>query len=446
MNLLRIPKPNKPLRQLLVVLLFGILFFSFALFTVPIHAQTTGLVTCGLQHGTGTETAFCTICDLIVLIQNIMNKAMYIFAAPIAAFMLGYGGFLMVWAGVKGGDSGMMKKGKDIMTNSIIGIVIIFSSWLLIDTLMKGLGAYQYATSPNFGPWNKIECQAPPISLPKHMGCNGDTCEMVEGSGSATCSEDANCGDQAQHLGCDKDQQCSYLDGTGTNNCEEGDDPKCVKKAEDICKGVECKDSNIDTYKPNLAADCSIKGDWDKAITAGIKRAGNIGGGIDMVKMVKAIMATESHGNISQPSPAGACGLMQTLPDTGRRYASLCGASFQEASTCDFYKKAVNAEASVCIAVKIMIAAGDGNCGKSVHNIAGGYNGGQGACNASVDCGSQAGTGQCRVSPDQVGETKRWECLYEDSGHTKCNADKTDGNFMETRKYVPNVLNCYNKL
>jgi len=227
MNLRHSPKPNKPLRQLLVVLLFGILFFSLAFFTVPIHAQTTGLVTCGLQHGTGTETAFCTICDLIVLIQNIMNKAMYIFAAPIAAFMLGYGGFLMVWAGVKGGDSAMYGKGKTVMTNSLIGIVIIFSSWLLIDTLMKGLGAYQYAASANFGPWNQIECQAPAISLPKHMGCNGDTCEMVDGSGSAVCSGPKNCGPNATHSKCDfPNQKCAEVPGQGTDDCTS--DAQCI--------------------------------------------------------------------------------------------------------------------------------------------------------------------------------------------------------------------------
>jgi len=181
-------------------------------------------------------------------------------------------------------------------------------------------------------------------------------------------------------------------------------------------------------------------------ITLALIKSGNIGGGIDTVKMIKAIMSQESHGDISKISPSGACGLMQVLPSTGLRYASQCGVSpASEAGKCSFYTDPINATKSICIGTKIMIAAGDGNCGKSVHNIAGGYNGGEGACNASVDCGSQAGSGQCRVSPDQVGETKRWECLYDDSGHTKCNADKTDGNFMETRKYVPNVMGCYNK-
>ncbi|MDP3778544.1 MAG: hypothetical protein Q8R30_00670, partial [bacterium] len=86
MNLPRLPKPHKSLRQLLVVLLFGMVLSSLALFTLPTQAQEPGLVTCGLQNvGTEAESAFCTICDLIVLVQNIMNKAMYVFAAPIAA-------------------------------------------------------------------------------------------------------------------------------------------------------------------------------------------------------------------------------------------------------------------------------------------------------------------------------------------------------------------------
>ncbi|MDP3778646.1 MAG: hypothetical protein Q8R30_01180, partial [bacterium] len=87
MKFWRVLTRNKSFKQLAVVALFGFFLFSFALFTLPIHAQEEpGLVTCGLQNvGTEAESAFCTICDLIVLVQNIMNKAMYVFAAPIAA-------------------------------------------------------------------------------------------------------------------------------------------------------------------------------------------------------------------------------------------------------------------------------------------------------------------------------------------------------------------------
>jgi len=134
MNISPLLPPQKSLRQLTVVLLFGIVLFSLALFIIPVHAQV-GLVTCGLSHGTTDEqSAFCTICDLIVLIQNMMNAAMYTLAAPVATFMLAYGGFLMVYAGVKGGDQAMYGRSKTIMTNAVIGIIICFvhGFWLIL--------------------------------------------------------------------------------------------------------------------------------------------------------------------------------------------------------------------------------------------------------------------------------------------------------------------------
>ena len=89
-----------------------------------------------------------------------------------------------------------------------------------------------------------------------------------------------------------------------------------------------------------------------------------------------------------------------------------------------------------------MIALGDGNCGKTVRNIAAGYNGDD-ACSPSVNCGPAAGSGQCKVGPQQAGDTKRWECLWQDNAHTECNAAIRGGGFSETRKHIPKILGCY---
>ena len=133
----------------------------------PTHAaEPKGLVTCGLEAFGGKESTFCTICDLFELFQRIINQIITFFAAPIAALMLAYGGFLMVIAGVRGGNPQSYSAGKKVITNAIIGIVIIFCSWLLIDTILKGLGAYDYAKGGSFGPWNKIECKSAVITPP----------------------------------------------------------------------------------------------------------------------------------------------------------------------------------------------------------------------------------------------------------------------------------------
>src|SRR3989338_9292044 len=48
---------------------------------------------------------YCTICDLFVLIQNILRFAWIYIAMPLAALMLAYGGFLIFLSG-RGGVKG----------------------------------------------------------------------------------------------------------------------------------------------------------------------------------------------------------------------------------------------------------------------------------------------------------------------------------------------------
>ncbi len=432
--------PFKPLTSTILLSLLLIFILSIALPFAVYAAESTGLVTCGLM----SSKTLCNICDLVILFQILVNKANSYFALPLAALMLGYGGFLMVLSGFQGGNAGLYTKGKKVLTNTLIGIIIIFCSWLAIDTLLKTVGAYQHNTTGNFGPWNVIECVSPDIKLPTHFECKDQQCIEVEGvTGGFACTTDRNSRSCREHFECEN-ESCVSKPTEGFDTCEGKEDKTTCKVAKpgDMCAGVQCEDSGIDTYQPDPRADCTIKGDWDKAIDWAFIRAGSIGSDIDTKKMVRAIMATESHGKISSVSKAGACGLMQIVPGTGKAFATMCGADFNEASTCDFYTNPANAAKSICIAIGVMNSLFR-NCGKDIRNIAAAYNGDD-ACSPSVHCGSHAGPGECKVNANQTGETKRWECLWDDAAHTTCNAKKQGGNFLETRKYVPKVLKCYN--
>ena len=423
----------------------------------PTHASPdSGLIQCGRQffNASSENTQFCTICDLISLAQNLMNQAITYFAAPIAALMLGYGGFLMVIAGVRGGSAQSFTQGKKVLTNAVIGIVILFTAWLMVDTLLKSIG---YSTA-NFGPWNVIQCESPAISVPSHHACNAEKqCVVVKGlKGGDECKPDSKLNNCVEHYGCNPEKKvCELVKTPGLDSCKGADDTEtCAPAAEDICKGVICNDSNVDTYKPDPKADCVLNGNYNEAILEGMKRSGKIvgkdiitGENIDTLKMVKAIMAVESHGSY-KPSAKGACGPMQIVPS--RIYASECRVDPDEVDktsdgTCPpFYQNPDNLAASVCIAVKKMINAST-RCGKSLRGIAAGYNGGGDACNPSVDCGSLAGSGQCKINAQQTGDTVRWECPYENPAHTACNAGRKEGSFEETRRYAPKVMQCYNQ-
>ena len=229
-----------------ILLLAGVLAIFFLL-PLPTHAASPGLIQCGLQSFTNppdAQRAFCTICDFFSLLQRLLNKSVLVFAAPIAALMVGYGGFLMVWAGLKGGNVQAYTKGKTVLTNAMIGIVIILASWLLIDTVLKIVGAYQ--EGGNFGPWYKIECQAPPISLPKHFECQGTQCVAVEGVGNGnTCKPQVDGGTNncIQHAECNTTKHiCEIVPGKpGLDKCSlanEGKDPRCAKVTHKLCTAL----------------------------------------------------------------------------------------------------------------------------------------------------------------------------------------------------------------
>jgi hypothetical protein len=92
---------------------------------------------------------YCQMCDLVKMGDNIIRFLISIFAV-IAAILLTYAGFLMVTAG---GNTSQVSKGKGILLNTVIGLVIMLVAWLAVDTIMKMLAGGQA-----YGMWRQIEC------------------------------------------------------------------------------------------------------------------------------------------------------------------------------------------------------------------------------------------------------------------------------------------------
>ncbi len=116
---------------------------SLALAAFP----TAGIVTCSGAIAQNGQQA-CTVCDIANTAQNVINTGIYIvvFLATI----------LFVYAGGKyltaEGNSGAISAAHKIFFNVAIGLIIILSSWLIVDTIMKAL----FKQDTQFGPWNKI--------------------------------------------------------------------------------------------------------------------------------------------------------------------------------------------------------------------------------------------------------------------------------------------------
>ena len=72
---------------------------------------------------------------------------------PIATLLLIVGGGMLI---ISSGDTNKINQGKSILVSTIIGLLIILSSWLIINTFMTTIGV---ATWTGLGEgWWIIDC------------------------------------------------------------------------------------------------------------------------------------------------------------------------------------------------------------------------------------------------------------------------------------------------
>lgn len=132
----------------------------------------TGQITNDIIPGTTTEKSqiitcgrpgqrMCTLCNLIEGLNNIIHYLRSV-AIGFALLAMSIGGVMYV---ISSGDKGMIDKGKGIMKNAAIGFVIIFASFLIIDTTINYIGSKKDANGvPTFGMnitgWGKFDCNA----------------------------------------------------------------------------------------------------------------------------------------------------------------------------------------------------------------------------------------------------------------------------------------------
>ena len=115
----------------------------------PEVASAQGLVPCE-----GTD---CSFCHIISLGQNVLN---WIFGIVFVIF-----GVVAVAAGcglvTSGGNQSKLDDAKKKLSNAVIGLIIVFSAWLIVDTLLKAVipddGSLS-GVSGELGMWNSIDC------------------------------------------------------------------------------------------------------------------------------------------------------------------------------------------------------------------------------------------------------------------------------------------------
>lgn len=131
------------MKKLLILLWLGC-----ALFIMTPATQAAGLVPCG-----GPTEEPCQTCDVVKLANGVIGWLVLILGV-IAAIVIVMAGIKLV---MSGGNQSSMQAAKSMMTNMIIGYVIVLGGWLLIDFGMKTL-----LDAGSFGVWNEIKCVTQP--------------------------------------------------------------------------------------------------------------------------------------------------------------------------------------------------------------------------------------------------------------------------------------------
>jgi hypothetical protein len=131
--------------------IFTIIICLFSVF-LPLAVFAAGLVPdCGFDaQGNALP---CGLCDIFRLIKNIFNFIAFQIVPPVGGLMVLVAGVLFL---TSAGSEERVKRAKKIFTDLIIGLVIVYASFLIVGTLINIIARQTGDFSPQN--WNTFKC------------------------------------------------------------------------------------------------------------------------------------------------------------------------------------------------------------------------------------------------------------------------------------------------
>lgn len=119
---------------ILPIIIFCLLLVSIIFAPEFSHAKVTNSAYKGIVTCDGPD---CTIQDFFEMLVRIYDFIVRTVAVPLAVIALVVGGiFIMISAG----NPAIFGKGKEIIKWAIIGLVLTFCSYLIVDFIMRAIG------------------------------------------------------------------------------------------------------------------------------------------------------------------------------------------------------------------------------------------------------------------------------------------------------------------
>lgn len=94
------------------------------------------------------ETA-CTICDLLQVIQNVINFGIFLYVFGSAIFF-SWAGIRYVTSAWTENPENSIKSARSLFKSILTMLIVMIFAWVAVDTLMKTF------TDGKIGPWNQI--------------------------------------------------------------------------------------------------------------------------------------------------------------------------------------------------------------------------------------------------------------------------------------------------
>lgn len=395
-----------------IIFLFSIFFFLFSpvVFaqgnvwgqTLEILRGSKGVVPCDTSYAGRA----CTVCDIFVLIQNIIN--LLIFAAmslgTLAALIIGIR-FL-----VFGSNEKIIQQTRQQFNWLVWGIVVVLCSWLFLNTL------FNFVASGSFKAWNKIECKVP--STPAVNGGASGTSSGLPGGGLPTGDDKPFQPGGGTFGGGGASGSWEVLDSPGYADGINKNTEGYTKYLNEPPEGNGLKTAEPGSAKP---------ADYNKKIDEYVASATNLNG--VEANRVKALIQAESSGNPLIPSRdidgGSSYGLMQVRPETAKLYdPSVRGLSDYEIGQKLTNDNNYNIDIGTKRLSGLYKKYGDWDLAVA------GYNGGEMANKPSVNCPG----------------SYRWQCLYDNNEHTLLNERPGHPGYGPTRRDVRVTNQVYSQL
>jgi len=128
-------------KKIALIVFLGLFFLIFN------SVQAAGLVPCG---GPGEDV--CTLCHFFVMLDNIIDFLLFRVVPVLGALMIAIGGVMYI---ISQGKPEMLSRVKNLFTAIIIGLVIIYGAWLIVNLFLTTIGVAEWT---GLGTWWEISC------------------------------------------------------------------------------------------------------------------------------------------------------------------------------------------------------------------------------------------------------------------------------------------------